>query len=66
VRARSSGSQGLVGQRARESAPPQKRRPRVSPQGRAVIERIDGLNNPTAVNVDEKGAIYIAEVNDVV
>ena len=29
----------------------------------AVIERIDGLKNPTAVTVDEKGAIYIAEVN---
>jgi DNA-binding beta-propeller fold protein YncE len=28
-----------------------------------VIDRIDGLSNPTAVAVDSKGAIYIAEVN---
>src|SRR5262245_42101608 len=28
-----------------------------------VLERVDGLKNPTAVTVDAKGAIYIAEVN---
>jgi DNA-binding beta-propeller fold protein YncE len=28
-----------------------------------VIDRIDGLSNPTAVTVDSKGAIYIGEVN---
>jgi DNA-binding beta-propeller fold protein YncE len=28
-----------------------------------VLERIDGLSNPTAVAVDSKNAIYIAEVN---
>jgi DNA-binding beta-propeller fold protein YncE len=28
-----------------------------------VIDRIDGLSNPTAVTVDSTGAIYIAEVN---
>jgi hypothetical protein len=30
---------------------------------RRQIERIDGFQNPTAVTVGEKGAIYIAEVN---
>ncbi len=28
-----------------------------------IVDRITGLNNPTAVTVDSKGAIYIAEVN---
>ena len=28
-----------------------------------VLERIDGLSNPTAVAVDSKGAIYVGEVN---
>jgi len=28
-----------------------------------VLEKVDGLKNPTAVTVDAKGAIYIAEVN---
>jgi len=28
-----------------------------------ILERVDGLKNPTAVTVDAKGAIYIAEVN---
>jgi DNA-binding beta-propeller fold protein YncE len=28
-----------------------------------VIDRVDGLSNPTAVAVDSKGAIYIGEVN---
>jgi DNA-binding beta-propeller fold protein YncE len=28
-----------------------------------VVERIDGLSNPTAVTVDSTGAIYIGEVN---
>ena len=28
-----------------------------------VLERVDGLVNPTAVTVDSKGAIYIGEVN---
>ena len=28
-----------------------------------VLERVDGLVNPTAVTVDAKGAIYIGEVN---
>ena len=27
-----------------------------------VIEKIDGLSNPTAVTVDSKGSIYIGEV----
>ena len=27
-----------------------------------VIDRIDGLSNPTAVTVDSTGAIYIGEV----
>jgi sugar lactone lactonase YvrE len=27
-----------------------------------VIEKIEGLSNPTAVTVDSKGAIYIGEV----
>jgi DNA-binding beta-propeller fold protein YncE len=28
-----------------------------------VIEKVEGLNNPTAVTVDSHGAIYVAEVN---
>jgi DNA-binding beta-propeller fold protein YncE len=28
-----------------------------------VIDRIEGLSNPTAVTVDSKGAIYVGEVN---
>ena len=28
-----------------------------------IIEKIDGLSNPTAVAVDSKGAIYVGEVN---
>ena len=28
-----------------------------------VLERIDGLSNPTAVTVDSAGAMYVAEVN---
>jgi DNA-binding beta-propeller fold protein YncE len=28
-----------------------------------VVDRIDGLTNPTAVTVDSKGAIYVGEVN---
>ena len=28
-----------------------------------VIDRIEGLSNPTAVAVDSKGAIYVGEVN---
>ena len=28
-----------------------------------IMGKVDGLNNPTAVTVDSKGAIYIAEVN---
>jgi hypothetical protein len=28
-----------------------------------ILDRIDGLKNPTAVTVDAKGAIYVAEVN---
>jgi hypothetical protein len=28
-----------------------------------VIDRIDGLSNPTAVTVDSTGAIYVGEVN---
>jgi hypothetical protein len=27
-----------------------------------VLEKIDGLNNPTAVAVDSSGAIYVGEV----
>jgi hypothetical protein len=29
----------------------------------AIIDKVDGLKNPTAVTVDAKGAIYIGEVN---
>jgi hypothetical protein len=29
----------------------------------AILERIDGLSNPTAVAVDTSGAIYVGEVN---
>jgi DNA-binding beta-propeller fold protein YncE len=28
-----------------------------------ILDRIDGLKNPTAVTVDARGAIYVAEVN---
>ncbi len=28
-----------------------------------VVDRVDGLNNPTAVTVDSAGAIYVGEVN---
>jgi hypothetical protein len=35
----------------------------VSLKDGTVLERVDGLVNPTAVTVDSKGAIYIGEVN---
>jgi hypothetical protein len=28
-----------------------------------ILDKIEGLNNPTAVTVDSKGAIYVGEVN---
>jgi hypothetical protein len=28
-----------------------------------ILEKIEGLGNPTAVAVDSKGAIYVGEVN---
>ena len=28
-----------------------------------ILEKIEGLNNATAVTVDSKGAIYVGEVN---